>query len=79
MVITAFDEDDPFTFEDYDVAPLDYGNSSSSSSALPTDNSVRLRSAAGSLVMNDKIEHHALHSIFVDGAASEVPWTLGSS
>ena len=72
-------EDGPFAYDDYDVAPLDNGHSSSSSSALPTDNSLRLRSATASLVMNDKIEHHALHSIFVDGAASEVPWALDSN
>ena len=80
MVISAFDlEHDPFGYDDYEVDPLDNGPSSSSSSALPTDNSLRLRTAAAMVVQNDKIEQHALHSICLDGALPEVPWTLDSS
>ena len=80
MVISSFDlEDDPFGYDNYDVDPLDNGPSSSSSSALPPDNSLRPRTAAGLVVQNDKIEHHALHSIFLDGAVPDVPWTLDSS
>ena len=51
MVIPAFYlEDDPFGYDNSDVDPLDNGPSSSSSSALPTDNSLRLRIAAALVV-----------------------------
>lgn len=51
MVIPAFYlEDDPFGYDNSDVDPLDNGPSSSSSFALPTDNSLRLRTAAALVV-----------------------------
>ena len=79
MVISAVDlEDDPFGYDDYDVDPLDNGPSSSSSSALPTVNLLRLRTVAALVIQNGKIEQHALHPVFLDGALPEVPWTLDS-
>ena len=80
LVISAFDlEEDPFGCDNYEVDPLDNGPSSYSSSALPTDNSLRLRIAAALVVQHDKIEQHALHSICLGGALPTVSWTLGSS
>ena len=80
MVISAFDlADDLFGYDDYEVDPLDNGPSSSSSSALPTDNLLRFRIAAALAVQNDKIEQHASHSVSLDCALREVPWTLDSS
>ena len=76
MAIAAFDEEDPFSFDDPDIAPPGYGNSSSSSSAQPTGGSSRIATAPSSSPVNNTIEQHALHSIFADGAASEVPWNV---
>ena len=79
MPLSAFDqEDDPFDNCDDDVA--DFNNRpASSSTSLPTDNSLRPRTAADLTLLNDQIEQHTLHFIFLDIALPEVPWTLDSS
>ena len=77
MPISAFDqEDDPFdNYYDDDVADFSNGPASSTT-ALPTTNALSTRTEAAMNVFNDKIEQHALHTIFLDTALQEVPWTL---
>ena len=69
----GFDDDDDMGFEDLDVAPAGYGHSTSSTSTPATGGTSHVAAALASLPAKDTIEQHALHSIFADGVASEVP------
>ena len=79
MPLSAFDqEDDPFDNFDDDVAGFNY-RPASSSTELATEKSLPPRTAASLDLLNDQIEQHALHSIYLATASPEVPWTLDSS
>ena len=79
MATSSFDlEGDPF-FDDFDIDPgVIHATTSSSSTSLDPASSLPPRAASLDTLRN-RIEQRALHAIYNDAAAEEVPWTLDSS